>query len=219
MTDHDQFAKEEKHILELLSRGLSTDFQNPTRLGCPHSAVLEGIASHRIPLAEADQWLEHLGSCSACFAEFTSLRQRLRTRRQITLGSTMAIVLVACTLWFSFHFRFAPVTDETAVLDLRDYSVERGRQPHATKPQLVLGRRTRHLVLYLPMGTEEGRYELALLNDRGDELVRTTGVTQFEKHVVILRAEIDLSSVSRDSYFLGVRRPGLEWTQFSVRVN
>jgi hypothetical protein len=218
VTDHDQFAKDEKQLLELLSKGLSADFRNPSRLGCPDSAVLEGIASHRITLAEAEQWLDHLGSCSACFAEFRFLRNRLQTRRQIALGSTLAVLLAVSAVWFTIHSRYALVRSETAVLDLRGYSIERGRQPHAQQPQLEIDRRTSHLILYLPMGTEEGHYELALLKDTGDELLRATGIAQFEKHVVILKADIDLSSVPRDSYFLGVRLPGLEWVRFPVRV-
>jgi hypothetical protein len=219
VTDHDQLAKDEKQILELLSKGLSKDFRNPSRLGCPDSTVLEGIASHRITLAEAEQLLDHLGSCSACFAEFTFLRKRLQTRRQIALGSTLAILLASAALWFTLHSRFTLVSDETAVLDFRGYSIERGRQPHSEQAQLGIDRSIRHLILYLPMGTEEGHYELALLKETGGERLRTTGIAQFEKHVVILRADIDLSSVQPDSYFLGVRLPGSEWVRFPVRVH
>jgi len=219
VTDYDQFEKDEKQILEWLSKGLSTDFQNPSRLGCPGSAVLEGIASHRIRLAEAEQWLDHLGSCSACFAEFRFLRKRLQHRQYIALGSTLAVLLAASALWFTLHSRFALVTDETAVLDLRGYSIERGHQPQAKQPLLEIGRRTKHLILYLPMGTEEGKYEIALLKNTGDELLRTTGTAQFDKHVAILKADIDFSSVPSYSYFLGVRLPGLEWTEFPVRVH
>ena len=219
MTDSDQFEKDEKQLFELLSKGLSTDFQNPSRLGCPDSAVLKGIASHRIRLAQAEQWLDHLGSCSACFAEFRLLRKRLQNRRQIALGSTLAILLAASALWSTFHSRLVLVTHDTAVLDLRSYSIERGRQPQAKQPQLEIGRRTKHLTLYLPMGTEDGDYELVLLKNTGDELLRTTGVAQLEQHVVTLKADIDFSSVPGGSYFLGVRLPGLEWARFPVRVH
>jgi len=219
VTDDDQFEKDEKQILELLSKGLAKDFHNPSRLGCPDSAVIEGIASHRIGLAQAEQWLDHLGSCSACFAEFRLLRKRLQNRRQIALGSTLAILLAASAVWFPLHSRLALVTDETIVLDLRGSSIERGPQPQAKQPQLEISRRTKHLILYLPMGTEERDYELALLKDTGDELAHTTGIAQFEKHVVILKADIDFSNVPGNSYFLGLRVPGLEWARFPVRVH
>jgi hypothetical protein len=218
LTDHDQCGKDEKQLLEVLSKGLSTEFRNPSRLGCPESAVLEGIASHRITLAEAEPWIDHLGSCSACFAEFTAIRKGFQTRRNIALGSTLGILLVALALWFSLQSHFALVADDTAILDLRGYSAERGSQVQAKQTCLEINRRTRHLILYLPMGTTEGRYDLALMKDTGDELLRTTGLAQLENHVAILKADIDLSNLPRDSYFLGVRLPDLDWVRFPVRV-
>ncbi|HXX73230.1 MAG TPA: hypothetical protein VEI80_05990 [Candidatus Acidoferrales bacterium] len=217
MTDHDRCAKDEKRLLEVLSKGLSTEFRNPSRLGCPESAVLEGIALHRITLAEAEPWIDHLGSCSACFAEFNAIRKGFQTRRNIALGSTVGVLLAALALWFS-QSHFAPVADDTAILDLRGYSTERGSQAQTKQTYLEMNRHTRHLILYLPMGTTEGRYELVLMKDTGDELLRTTGSAQLENHVTILKADIDLSTVPRDSCFLGVRLPDLDWVRFPVRV-
>jgi hypothetical protein len=180
--------------------------------------VLEGIASHRITLAEAETWIDHLGSCSACFAEFTAIRKGFQARRSIALGSTLGILLAALALWFSLQSQFGLVADDTAMFDLRGYSTERGSQAQAKQTHLEMNRHTRHLILYLPIGTTEGRYDLALMKDTGDELLRTTGLAQLENHVVILKADIDLSNVPRDSYFLGVRRPDLDWVRFTVRV-
>ena len=67
----EEFNGEEKRILDLLGRGLSREFPNPQRVGCPDSAVLRGIAAHKVPLSEADRWLNHFSSCSPCFQEFT----------------------------------------------------------------------------------------------------------------------------------------------------
>ena len=39
-----------------------------------------------------------------------------------------------------------------------------------------------------------------------------------EDHIVVLRAEVDLTSISEGSYFLGLRQPGLEWMRFPIRV-
>jgi hypothetical protein len=218
LTDHDQGAKDEERLLEVLSKGLSTEFRNPSRLGCPESTVLEGIASRRITLAEAEPWIDHLGSCSACFADFTAIRKGLQTRRTIALGSTLGIVVAALALWFGLHSHFALVADNTTILDLRGYSTERGSQAQAKQTYLEINQHTRHLILYLPMGMTEGRYELALMKDTGDEILRTTGLTQLENHVAILKADIDFSNVPRGSYFLAVRLPGLDWVRFPVRV-
>ena len=83
LKEQQEFNGEEKQILDLLDRGLSRDFPNPQRVGCPDSAVLKGIALHKVPLAEADRWLDHFSSCSPCFQEFTQFRKQAVDRRAV----------------------------------------------------------------------------------------------------------------------------------------
>jgi hypothetical protein len=218
LTDHEQFGQDEKRILQVLSKGLSTGFRNPSRLGCPSAAILEGIASRRITLFESEPWLDHLGSCSACFAEFTAIRQRLHTRRQITVASVLAIVTVISALWFSVQSHFSRLDNQTTVLDLRGYSIERGHESSADRQPLLVGTGTRHVVLYLPMGSKDGHYDLVLLKETGEELLQTKGIAQLENHTVILKADVSLSSLPRHSYFFGVRQNGTELIRFPIRV-
>jgi len=218
LTGHEQFAKDEKRILEALSNGLSKEFHNPGRLGCPGSAILEGIASRRITLFESEPWLDHLGSCSACFAEFTTIRRRLHTRRQIRVGSTLVILTAIFAFWFSLQSRLSLTANQTTALDLRSYSIERGYQIPANRPPFRVATGTKHLVLYLPIGSKDGHYDLILFKNTGDELLRTTGIAQLENHVVMLRADVNLSSLPRDSYFIGLRQNGIESVRFLVRV-
>ena len=70
---HPELSKEEVGILDLLARGLSREFPNPQRLGCPSSKVLRDIAFRKLRLAEVHEWLDHLGTCSPCYREFTEL--------------------------------------------------------------------------------------------------------------------------------------------------
>ena len=217
LTDSKQSRNEEDRILDVLSQGLAAEFPNPERVGCPGSAILEGIASHKIHLAEAEKWLDHLGSCSPCFQEFATIRGKLRKRRVLGLGGGLAIVLAAISLWLVLHPQSVNVQDEVATLDLRVYSAERGQPDSSNRPPLVIPHAVKHLILYLPIGSKEGTYELALLKEPGGELVRTTGVARLENHVVMMRTNVDVSGVPPGSYFLGLR-PGLEWTRFPVRV-
>jgi hypothetical protein len=216
LTDEKQSGKDEKRILDVLSKGLSTEFPNPGRLGCPGSATLEGIASHRILLAEAEKWLDHLGSCSPCFQEFTAIRQKLRARRRIRWGGGLAILFGALALWLVLHSHQA--ANETATLDLRGYSVERGQQNPSNPLPLQITRSTRHLILYLPIASKEGGYEIALLSDTGSELVHTSGVAVIQDHAVILRTDVSFAGVPPGPYSLGLRQSGLAWTRFPVRV-
>ena len=53
--------RDEKRILDVLGRGLLKDFPNPERIGCPGADVLKKIASHKMPLSEAEKWLASRG--------------------------------------------------------------------------------------------------------------------------------------------------------------
>jgi hypothetical protein len=70
----------------------------------------------------------------------------------------------------------------------------------------------------MPIGSKEGRYDVALFSEAGDEVLRAAGTAQLENHVVILRADVDVAGVRPGPYYLGLRQPGLEWTRFTVRV-
>jgi hypothetical protein len=151
----------------------------------------------------------------------------LRARRGVKLGSGLTILLVVLALWFGLRPHHAVITNETATLDLRGYSVERGEQGPSKQPPLEIGRGTKHLILYLPIGSKGGSYEVALLSNSGDKIdisrglrvsANGTGTARLENHVVILRADLDLGNVRPGMYVLGLREPGLEWTRFPGRV-
>jgi hypothetical protein len=179
--------------------------------------VLEGIASHKAPLSDAEKWLDHLGSCTPCFQDFKAIKRKLRARRGFRFGGGLAILFAAVGLWLLLRPQHT-VHNEIAVLDLRNYSSERGEPTPSNQPPLDVPRATKHLTLYLPVGSKEGNYDLGLLGATGDEVLRATGTARLEDHVVVMRADVDLGSVRLGSYSLGIRRPGLEWTRFPIRV-
>jgi hypothetical protein len=217
----EEFNAEEKRILDLLGGGLSQDFPNPQRVGCPDSALLKGIALHQVPLTEADPWLDHFSSCSPCFQEFSQLRKQALDRRRSTQVwlAAAAVLLFAAAGWL--WVRTGPPVQRTAmvVLDLRERSLARGENPAHTKQlALEIPRTAKHLIMDLPIGSKEGSYDLALLNEAGDEVSRATGTATLKDQIVILRADIDIGDLSPGFYFLGVRQPGLEWSRYPARV-
>src|SRR5260370_40724686 len=66
---------DEKRILNALGRGLLKEFPNPNRTGCPGSDVLKRIASHEMPLSEAEKRLHPLGSFTPCYRYFSGLQE------------------------------------------------------------------------------------------------------------------------------------------------
>src|SRR5271166_5375419 len=97
LSEQGEFNKEERRVLDMLAQGLSREFPNPERVGCPHSAVLRGIALRKLRLAEVDQWLGHLSSCSPCFQEFTEVRKQAASQRRRTQAwlAAAAVLIIA----------------------------------------------------------------------------------------------------------------------------
>jgi hypothetical protein len=211
----------DKRLLDILRQGLATEFPNPERIGCPGNALLKGIAQGKVSLIEAEPWLDHLGSCSPCFQEFKEFRRQsaLRRRRVLTWVATAAVLLVVVGGWLWVRGRYSVETTDTAVLDLRERSVARGqRQSETGHAPLEIPRTAKHLILDLPIGSKEGPYDVGLLTEAGDEILRSTGIAQLHDHVIGLRVDVDLTSIQPGIYSLGVRQPGLEWAQYPIRV-
>ena len=91
-------------------------------------------------------------------------------------------------------------------------------QSETGQPPLEISRTTKHLVLDLPIGSKEGPYDVGLLNDAGDELMRATGTAELRDHITRLRVNVDLSRIRSGDYSLGIREPNLEWARYPIRV-
>jgi hypothetical protein len=205
-------------LLDILRRGLAKEFPNPERIGCPGTSLLKGIAQGQVSLTEAEPWLDHLGSCSPCFQEFNEFRRQSTQRRHVlTLIATAAVLLFAVGGWLWVRARHSVEATDTAILDLRERSVARGQTPSESAP-LQISRTTKHLVLELPIGSREGPYDVGLLTETGDEVLRATGMAKMDDHITDLRVEIDFGGVQKGTYSLGLRQPGLEWTRYPIRV-
>jgi hypothetical protein len=178
------------------------------------------MAAHKVPLSEADRWLTHFSSCSPCFQEFTQFRNQavVRRRTQIWLAAA-AVFIFAIAGWFLVRTKPPVQTATVVVLDLRGRATVRGENPPETsRPPLEVPRNARSLNLELPIGSNEGAYDVALLDPSGAELFRGSAAAKLEDHIVVLRVDVDLTRISPGSYFLGLRQSGVEWMQFPVRV-
>ena len=108
---------------------------------------------------------------------------------------------------------------EIAVLNLRERSVARGQNPSDTgQPPLEIPRTAKHLVLDLPIGSKEGPYDVGLITDTGDELLRTTGTAELRDHITRLRVDVELSRIRPGTYSLGIRQAGLEWSRYPIQL-
>ena len=143
----------------------------------------------------------------------------IQRRRVLMLVATAAVLLFAVGGWLWVRARRSVETTDTAVLDLRERSVVRGQSQSETgQAPLEVPRTAKHLILDLPIGSKDGSYEVGLLTETGDQILRATGIAQLHDHITDLRVDIDLSDVRAGAYSLGVRQPSLEWTRYRIRV-
>ena len=210
--------RDEKRILDVLGRGLLKDFPNPERIGCPGADVLKKIASHEMPLSEAAKWLDHLGSCSPCYGDFSQFREAQERSRRRTLLAIAAGILLVVTVagWALLRNRNENLATQTAILDLRDRSVARGGEPTPGEQPLEFSRAVKHLDVYLPLGSAQGPYELRIAPTGGTAVVATSGVASLKDGVTSIEAAVDLSSASSGRYVLQLRRPNSEWNSYPL---
>lgn len=141
----------------------------------------------------------------------------MQRRRALIFVAAAAALLFAVGGWLWVRGRHSLQTTDTAVLDLRDRSVTRGQNPSESGP-LQISRTTKHLVLDLPIGSKEGPYDVGLLTERGDQVLRATGIAKMDDHITDLRVDVDFGGVQTGAYSLGLRQAGLEWTRYPIKV-
>ena len=171
-----------------------------------------------MPLSEAQKWLDHLGSCSPCYADFKRFGEAFeRQRRQRWLAAAAGILLAVGVLgWALLHKRNESFVAQAAALDLRDRSVARGGEPTPGEQPLELSRRVKHLTVYLPLGSAEGPYELRIATTTGSAIFTTNGVASLKDGVTSIEEALDLSSAPSGRYVLQIRRPNSEWNSYPL---
>jgi hypothetical protein len=212
--------RDERRILDALGRGLSKEFPNPERAGCPGSDVLKRIAFRVMPLAEAEKWLDHLTSCSPCYRDFSELQAGYRHRRMQTILAVAASILIVIGVagWALFFKQKGPPVVQTAVLDLRNRSVPRGGELNPAEQPLEVSRAVKHLNVYLPLGSAEGPYEIRITTTAGSALFATSGVASLNDGVTSIQADVDLFSASSGQYVFQVRRPNSDWNSYALML-
>jgi len=213
-------ARKEQRLLDALGRGLLKEFPNPERSGCPGADVLKRIASRTMPLNEAEKWLDHLGSCSPCYGDFSEFRRVHELRQKRALFAIAASILLAAGIagWVLLQRHNEPLVAQTVVLDLRNRSVARDTEPLPTEPALEIPRNASHLDIYLPLGSSDGPYELRISTRKGTTLFSGKGVAKVEQGATHLQVEVDLSSAGHDLYVLQLQKTGSGWASYPLRI-
>ena len=213
-------VRDEKRILDAMGRGLLKEFPNPNRVGCPGAEILKKIASHVMPLSESEKWLDHLGSCSPCYSDFSAFRaayQRYRTRSVLAIAASILIV-AGLAGWALSHRQKEPLVAQTAVLDLSNRSIPRGTETNSAEPPLEIARNVAHLKIYLPLGSSDGDYGIRISGPGEKIFLATRATASKQQGIPSVAVDVNLSSASPGLYVLQVQKSESAWNSYPLRV-
>jgi hypothetical protein len=204
--------------LDALGRGLLKEFPNPERSECPGLDVLKRVASRTMPLAEVEKWLDHLGSCSPCYRDFSELRKVREVQQRRTLLAIAASILVAVGIasLALVQRHNQSLVAQTAVLDLRSRSVSRSPEPNPGEQPLELRRGFSQLNIYLPLGSPEGVYEVRIVTTFGDSLLDMGGTARLNDGITTLQVR-EVEFIARPGpYILQIRKAPSGWNSYPL---
>jgi hypothetical protein len=223
------FSKEDdQRLREAGRRYFSTAFPNPDRIGCPSKDILKAMAARRYDREKARQWHEHMSHCSPCFNDFVALREgarRTSRARWIAVAAAAVVVLVvAAWVWLATRGgRHAPggnvIVENVGpykehLLDFRYEVPLRGSEKNANKSPVQIPRGRLTLSVYLPVGSEPGRYEVQVLQEPDHPLAQAEGNAELRDHIVVLTIKVDLTRLAAGLYLIQIRQDGLSWSQY-----
>lgn len=223
--------RQEKNLLKAAEATARTDFENPERVGCPDPKTLNLLASRHSSVAESPDLIDHIGTCSPCFVEYSRYRSAHKTRvRMYAVLASVAFVVVCLAAGRSLNTWIGqrPVKgiarsqrserEMALVLDLRMKGASRSdtqdRQGDEPPPRLP---RTRlSLSIQLPIGSEDGLYDLALVSGAGRSVLEARGVAKLQYFVEVLPINLDLTDLAPGPYELRLRREQTPWSAYAV---
>jgi hypothetical protein len=107
----------------------------------------------------------------------------------------------------------------SATLDLRHLSAVRGEGlPKETTPQVTMPSGRLQLVLQLPIGSEEGNYEVALFRQSGERIALASDTAVLAQNVMTLKVTLDLRGIRPGRYIFEIRRIGSVWNRYEAEI-
>jgi hypothetical protein len=229
--------REERQLLQSVAAILETSFPQPDTTQCPAWTELRDVATRRIGLADATPLVDHIGICPRCFKNYSEFRAQHKRRVKIycTAAAIAAGVLIATATWLPLRPSVAvpnppaptiakraevPTPATAAVLNLTRLGVARSDSPQGESRAVVgaLPCTKLNLSVQLPVGSEDGHYDVALLSRSGGTLVSSSGDASLKNYVEVLAVEMDLSKLAPGNYKLGIRRVGSSWREYPIAL-
>ena len=226
--------RQEKTLLKAAADLVRLGFENPERTGCPDSRTLRLLANRDPSVESSPNVIDHIGTCSPCFVEYSRYRSRHKLHTRLCYAVPSVLLMAGIVAWSvgAFSPRPAPTPAQQAAarppepgpslemsmtLDLRTRAVQRGVSNTTQTPQL-LNRARLHVSVQLPVGSEEGAYEVMLADGTGGIVREAKGMAAFQGFIQVLPIQLDLVELPAGAYTLRIRREQGTWRDFDVRL-
>jgi hypothetical protein len=216
---------QEKQLLKAAAAAASSEFDMPIRSGCPEGEALKSLARRRPSVPESADLIDHIGTCSPCFIEYSKHRANYKNRGRIFSALALAAIVLFCfTVVRSLRTPIdsRPRTEiaysQELTLDLRSNGVSRSDTPDSRghAPTLRLPRTRIYLSIQLPVGSEDGIYDVAFVSLVGQTLLQTRGEAKLKNFVEVLPVQLNLVDLGPGLYQLRLRRAKERWSSYSV---
>jgi hypothetical protein len=230
-SDRSLSRRQEKNLLRAADIAARSEFPCPERIGCPDPQTLRLLARRDSSLEPSPDLIDHIATCSPCFVEYSQFRaaHKLRVRVSYALTAAAAVVVLVVIS----RFLYAPFGQQTIshketahsqeslkqiVVDLRPWGAFRSDAPEIqqNRTPLRIPRSRLALSIYLPVGSEEGIYDVALVGPAGQSLGEATGEARLRDFVLVLPVELSVSDLSTGPYELKIRRAQMPWNTYPV---
>jgi len=105
---------------------------------------------------------------------------------------------------------------QVVVLDLRKRGISRGENSNQDG-DLALPKGRLKLSILLPIGSEEGNYEVRI-SGRRDHVVMAKGRAAMKNHINALAVEMDTASLQAGRHSLAIRQAGWGWYRYPIQL-
>jgi hypothetical protein len=215
--------QDERKLLEAGRHFFSTHFQIRTGRDVRDKMSSRAIAFRKLEGQKAKEWDDHLSHCSPCFNEYMAFREEARRSgrlRMAAVAAAAAIVVIVGAIWLVYRsvgpHHDTNVTYQANSLDLREKSALRGAEANPSGAPIELPRGALALSIYLPTGSEPGKYQVEIVEQPGKPLIGAEGTATLRDHIAVLEVKVDLERLHPGLYLVDIRQAGWSCTYYPV---
>jgi hypothetical protein len=203
--------KEERRFVKEVAHALHADSPNPGRIDCPGSDAVRAVVKRRVTFPEFDDIVDHIATCAPCFADYSRRRNHYVFRRATIWALCGSAVLLCLFLkfWTSRAEEWAHngnVIQTEAVLDYKTWTVNRSDESREGRTDVPsLPRSELEVTIKLPIGTEDGAYQVTFRPVSGKSLREASGNAIWDGRSESLRIRADLRGIPAGNYTVDIR--------------